>query len=359
MDRVGQLVTRVPPVTRYWLLLIIASATLTSLGWCSYKKILFTPQRTFWSQPWRLITAFCHFEGLSFSLLVRVYYMMGSALDLESKFTTPLSMFPPRRMARLSESKHATLRAMVEAYKIPDYLYYMASIAALIIVVVTIGYYKLGINVSELSTVLDSVIWYIWCRQNPQSPVVIFGLFSIPGAYVPWCLTVMHAITQIDFAHQVYASLLLEASAVRLAVYMPFLWNEFVNYTVGHFWWFSRDFLLANVYFDKNEERRKIAWSETRQTQREYAGRGPLTTSDLLRLFMLPPWYWSILNRVEAMPESDENDENEQNQNDQNDQNDQTDEISQFEQNDQIEHNENDRHVLNGNENQVQVQVQE
>ena len=140
---------------------------------------------------------------------------------------------------------------------------------------------------------------------------------------------------------------------------MPFLWNEFVNYTVGHFWWFSRDFLLANVYFDKNEERRKIAWSETRQTQREYAGRGPLTTSDLLRLFMLPPWYWSILNRVEAMPESDENDENEQNQNDQNDQNDQTDEISQFEQNDQIEHNENDRHVLNGNENQVQVQVQE
>jgi Derlin-2/3 len=235
----------------------------------------------------------------------------------------------------------------------------MVSIAVLIVVLVTIGYYKLGINVSELSTVLDSVIWYIWCRQNPQSPVVIFGLFSIPGAYVPWCLTVMHALMQIDFAQQVYASLLLEASAVRLAVYLPFLWNELVNYSVGHFWWFSRDFLLANVYFDSNEQRRKIAWSETRRVQREYAGRGPVSTSDLLRLFMLPPWYWGILSRVEAMPENEnrneQNGRNEQSENGQSEQNEQSEQSGQNEQNELNENEQNEQNEQNeDNENAAQ-----
>lgn len=285
--------------------------------------------------------------------------MMGSALDLESKFNTPLWLFPPRRMARLSESKHAALRNIVEAHTTVDFLYYMVSIAVLIVVLVTIGYYKLGINVSELSTVLDSVIWYIWCRQNPQSPVVIFGLFSIPGAYVPWCLTVMHALMQIDFAQQVYASLLLEASAVRLAVYLPFLWNELVNYSVGHFWWFSRDFLLANVYFDSNEQRRKIAWSETRRVQREYAGRGPVSTSDLLRLFMLPPWYWGILSRVEAMPENEnrneQNGRNEQSENGQSEQNEQSEQSGQNEQNELNENEQNEQNEQNeDNENAAQ-----
>lgn len=316
MDRLGHLVTGVPPVTRYWFLLIVASATATSLGWCSSSTLHFVPTKAFSTQPWRLVSSFCHFDGLSFVLLVQLYYMMGSALDLESKFCTPLALFPPARLAALSPSKQKTLKHVTEAYATADYLHYLMSISALIVALVTLGYYKLGLNVRELSGVLDSVIWYIWCRQHPSSPVVIFGIFSIPGAYVPWCLTVFHGITQVDYAHQIYSVMLVDAATIRLAVYMPFLWSEFVNYTIGHLWWFTRDFLITRVYYDSNESRRKIASSPARQAQREYVGRHPLNTSDLLRLVLLPPWYWAILRRVEAMPESEEADGDDENGND-------------------------------------------
>lgn len=243
--------------------------------------------------------------------------MIKAGVPLEQNFSTSLALFPQRRVARLSPAKRALLSAAIEERSTADFAYFVLWIAILIVAMSSWGFYKFGYKVFKLSDVLDSVFWYIWCLQNPDVGVgFVFGLVTVPAIYMPWCGTLLRWLYVEDFVSQFGAIVGFENILLRDTYFWPFVWSEFVGYAIGHVWWFTRDFLLTTIYFDKNEQRRVITWSQSRQEQRDYAGRSPPNAVELLRLVLLPPWHWQVLRRIENMdePVTTENDNIDDNQ---------------------------------------------
>ena len=90
------ILANLPPITKGWCIAILSTATLLSANRLKLVNLLFVPDKALTTEPWRLITSFCTFRSLSIELFLEVFYVASSCGQLESRFTTELSLFPTR-----------------------------------------------------------------------------------------------------------------------------------------------------------------------------------------------------------------------------------------------------------------------
>ena len=81
-------------------------------------------------------------------------------------------------------------------------------------------------------------------------------------------------------------------------VLFPLVWFYVVSYGIGHVWWMMRELVVDRVHFDKNEERRILR----AETMKMFGVRKVDVVRGVLRLVLLPPWYYTTLAWINMHP---------------------------------------------------------
>lgn len=299
MDRIFQWVLSIPPVTRYWSIAILLASILTTLRVVLPVQLVFIVDKTFSSQPWRLITSFCYFDDLLIELILNVWFIIRSSRYLEEGFTTKSALFPNRIINQLSTEQKRLLKVIIDRNRSIDYLHFVLLICGSIVGAVTYGSNKFDFKIHRLGSLLDDILLYIWCRSNPDLDVNMFGFFTIRTAYLPWCYTMLNWVLLSDFMNDFLILMSGDLKLIASIFTKPFVWRVVICYSLGHFWWFTREFLLGQFYYDVNEERRKIRSETPKRIDQE--SRTPVyhnTPRKIIELILLPPWYWVILKKL-------------------------------------------------------------
>lgn len=303
MDRIFQWVSGIPPVTRYWSIAILSTSILTTLRIVLAVQFVFIVDKAFSSQPWRLITSFCYFDDLLIELIINIWFIIRSSRYLEEGFSTKIALFPPNTINTLNSDQRNFLKRIIDRNKSIDYLYFVLLICGSIVAAVTYGSNNFDFKIHRLGSLLDDILLYIWCRSNPNLDVNMFGFFTIQTAYLPWCYTMLNWVLLKDFLTDFLALMSGNLRLIASVFTKPFVWRVVICYSLGHFWWFSRDFLLCQFYYDFNDERRQIR-SETpkRIEQESRISSYHNIPRRILTLILLPPWYWVILKKMRERP---------------------------------------------------------
>lgn len=300
MDRIVQWALSIPPVTRYWSIAILISSIITTFRLVLSITLVFLVEKAFGSQPWRLITSFCYFGELLIELILNIWFIIRSSRYLEEGYSTRLSLFPSTSINRLSPDQRTLLQTITDRNKSIDYLYFVLLICGSIIAGVTYGQYKFDFRIPTLGFLLDDILLYIWCRSNPNLEVNMFGFLTIRAAYLPWCYTLLNWVLLNYFLNSFLAIISGDMNQITSVFSQPFVWRIVICYTLGHFWWFTREFLLTQFYCDQNDERRKLR-SETPRRIEQQAKISPYQniSRQVLTFILLPPWYWVILRKLQ------------------------------------------------------------
>ncbi|KZV91734.1 Der1-like protein [Exidia glandulosa HHB12029] len=180
--------TQIPPITRGWLLLAVA----TSIG---VQCQLVTPLQLYFSvqaavqkaELWRGITTFLYFGPLGIDFVFHMFFFM-------------------RYSRMLEESSFANKKA--------DYLWLLILSA-----IILLGLSPM-FNLPFLSSPLAFVPIYFWSRRHPSTQISLFGLITITAPYLP--------IALVGFSWILNGSWRAAAS-------------DLVGCAVGHLWWFLWD----------------------------------------------------------------------------------------------------------------------
>lgn len=306
------ILANLPPVTKGWCIAILSTATLLSANRLKLVNLLFVPDKALTTEPWRLITSFCTFRSLSIELFLEVFYVASSCGQLESRFTTELSLFPTRIIDQFNQQDRNAqnqyqeqgdnqrqgqrqgqgqilqlelLRSFIDRNKSIDFLYYVGQICLSIIFVASLIHYKLQFVILNLGQILSHLIIYIDTQKTPNELINVMGLFTMKKSYYPWLV----AIVTIILNHS--GGGLLDANNIFNS---PLVWTYIVATGLGHFWWMVRDVLLSSIHYDSNDRRRLL--------KQKLLNRHGIIKFDIIRegliWLLLPPWYWVILSKI-------------------------------------------------------------
>ncbi|ODV60005.1 derlin [Ascoidea rubescens DSM 1968] len=166
MERIPfELITEVPPITRYWSIGVVALAALEKYGFLSSLDLLYSFDSVFRnSQYWRLITTFFYFGSLNFDLFFVLFFMVRYSRSLEEN---------------ISRSR--------------DYLWILFINSVLLIIYSSFIY-----PLSKLGPKLQEAIIYIWSRRNPNVRLQLFGIIEFSAAYLPFFYAIFnHLLRQL------------------------------------------------------------------------------------------------------------------------------------------------------------------
>ncbi|KAK6197361.1 Der1-like family-domain-containing protein [Scheffersomyces amazonensis] len=286
MDRIGDWITSIPPVTRYWSMLIFAVGFYSSIAPENKMLVLFIPDKAFSSQPWRLITGFCYFGDLSLELVINMVLSLKAVRYLEESYTCPSSLFPTSIVNTLTPNQKAKLSGLRENYKTLDFLYLLVQICVSLLVLVTYAFYKMNYKILSPGLLLDDSLLYIWCRCNPNLIVPLFGIINLKIAYLPLCYTLIRSILEGIFLKDLDRLVHLDFSVFT----SMFAFRHATAYGVAHFWWYYRYFIIPKFYADE-----KLKTDLRHNTNAIYGVKKYDVVPNLIRLLVLPPWYWCTI----------------------------------------------------------------
>ncbi|KAF9219161.1 Der1-like protein [Gyrodon lividus] len=181
-------VTQVPPITRAWLILSVATSLAVQCQVITPLQLYFSFKSAFTNaQPWRMLTTFFYFGPLSLDFIFHMFFFM-------------------RYSRMLEESSFANRKA--------DYVWLL-----LLSSLMLLGLSPL-FNLPFLSSSLAFVPIYIWSRRHPSTPVALFGIFAISAPYLPLALVGLSWVI---------------SGTWKAAV------DDLIGCAVGHVAWFLRD----------------------------------------------------------------------------------------------------------------------
>lgn len=300
MDRIIQLAGGIPPVTRCWLIAIMALSAATLAGLVHANQLLFVPEKALTSQWWRLITSFCYFGDLLVETVLHIYFISQSFGMIEQLFATTEAHLPRHYQLLLDSTRRRRLDESLNATKTVDFVHYLTMVCVLIVAAVTVVFYTKNVVLVHLGPIFDSVMMYVWCRSNPLAEVRVFGVV-MRAAYVPWVMLLGSWVMSPEFRYDLMFLTSGTLKGLQQVLKRPFVWNTLVRFGIGHFWWYTRLFLLEKVYYDLSSSRRET----TLRVARKYQKLPPQAIvrswyRELLLTLVLPPWYWTILRNLEA-----------------------------------------------------------
>ncbi|KAG6335965.1 hypothetical protein ID866_3118 [Astraeus odoratus] len=187
-DGIEAWLMQVPPITRAWLVLSVATTLAVQCQAVTPLQLYFSFKSAFTNvQPWRILTTFFYFGPLSLDLVFHLFFFM-------------------RYSRMLEESSFANRRA--------DYFWLLLLSSMMLLSLSPL------FNLPFLSSSLAFVPIYIWSRRHPATPISLFGVFTISAPYLPLALVLFSWLVTGTW----------KAAAGDLA-----------GCAVGHVGWFLRD----------------------------------------------------------------------------------------------------------------------
>ncbi|WEL39965.1 endoplasmic reticulum membrane protein [Encephalitozoon hellem] len=148
----GQIL-RIPPITRYIVLLISIVELLVYIDAVSPYSLYYSPLFLKKLEIWRVFTSFLYFGRPTLDMFMHVVFLY--------------------RYSRMLEEGCASTS---------EYFWLIFVISSALFVISNIY------GISALGTSFSSTITYIWTKRNPRAIVQIFGFISFPAFYLPFIL---------------------------------------------------------------------------------------------------------------------------------------------------------------------------
>ncbi|AFN84162.1 endoplasmic reticulum membrane protein [Encephalitozoon romaleae SJ-2008] len=148
----GQIL-KVPPITRYMILLISTVALLVYIDAVSPYSLYYSPLFLKKLEIWRVFTSFLYFGRPTLDMFMHVVFLY--------------------RYSRMLEEGCVSTS---------EYFWLIFVISSALFVISNIY------GISALGTSFSSTITYIWTKRNPRAIVQIFGFISFPAFYLPFIL---------------------------------------------------------------------------------------------------------------------------------------------------------------------------
>ncbi|KAL4075140.1 Derlin [Scleroderma yunnanense] len=179
---------QVPPVTRAWLLLSVATSLAVQCQVVTPLQLYFSYKSAFTNtQPWRILTTFFYFGPFSLDFVFHLFFFM-------------------RYSRMLEESSFSNKKA--------DYFWLLLLSSVMLLALSPL------FNLPFLSSSLAFVPIYVWSRRHPSTPISLFGIFTISAPYLPLALVVFSWMISGTW----------KAAA-----------GDLMGCAVGHIGWFMRD----------------------------------------------------------------------------------------------------------------------
>lgn len=292
VERLAQVVMETPPFTRFYMGSIILLSASTTVGFVLPSSLLFIPSKAFSYQPWRLITSFLYFGDLLFNLLVHLYFIRRSLGQLENSYTTKLSFLPQRWLVGLSEAQRARVEEFMEANKSVDFFHFVGLVCGGIIAMVTFGFNYRKILIFRLGMILEDVMLFISCKNNPELEFVFLLLFQIRSIYFPYVFTFIQWIFNGDMNNDTRDFPVSFSLGMATLMKSPYLWKFFICFTISHTWWYIHEVLMERVY--NHSTTRYSIHQEAIAKVRHGLGSNLVTKSyyELFQIVLLSPPYW-------------------------------------------------------------------
>ncbi|KAH8825394.1 Der1-like protein [Flagelloscypha sp. PMI_526] len=187
MPGVEEWIAQIPPITRWWLILSVATSLAVQSELVTPLQLYFSAQNAMNGEPWRAVTTFFYFGPLGLDFIFHLYFFMRYSRLLEE------SAFPNRKA---------------------DYFWLLFLSSIMLLALSPL------FNLPFLSSSLAFVPIYIWARQHPSTPMSLMGIFTITAPYLPVAL--------VGFSWVL-------SGTWRAAA------GDLVGCLVGHIGWFLRD----------------------------------------------------------------------------------------------------------------------
>ncbi|KAM9892956.1 hypothetical protein OXX79_009664 [Metschnikowia pulcherrima] len=296
MDRLNPLAIPLHPVTKIWVCAIGASAVAISMELISFTKLVFLPSRVF-VEPWRLVTSFCFFGALSFTLVQYIIIIARTNNSLEENYLFRSENMPRQWVCQLDKDSNLNLKETLERNRTYDFAYFIAEIAFSIVAVVTVlsRWYDISASFFLLGPGLEKILLYILCRNTPSEHLQIMGI-SITAKYAPILTQFLEFLFSSElqkFSHSVRHD---PYQAVTALLTSSLAQQTFLVFSIGHLWWYISHFYLKDVYNETSTKNRE-EWSRAFVAikMNHFAG---IDLSNLYRYLITPPWYYAITRKL-------------------------------------------------------------
>lgn len=290
MDRLNPLAIPLHPVTKTWVYSIVALGAATSMDIVSPAKLVFFPSRVF-AEPWRLVSSFCFFGPLQFTLLQYVLIIARTNNSLEGQYLYRMEFMPINWICNLDSQLRADLRQEFERRKTVDFAYFMARIgmSAVVAIVVLSRWVDIAGNFFLLGPALEKILLYILCRTTPTDHLQIMGI-SIKAKYAPFLTQFLEFLFSSEFKSFNYLLLFNKNQAVRLLLASSLVRQTVLVFGVGHVWWFLQFFYLESAFDEVSSRKQReltVAYAALTKSHSQW-----LDLPNLYRHLITPPWYF-------------------------------------------------------------------
>ncbi|OBA20171.1 hypothetical protein METBIDRAFT_33106 [Metschnikowia bicuspidata var. bicuspidata NRRL YB-4993] len=293
MDRLNPLAIPLLPVTKTWVCAIVAMAAATSMDMVSPTKLIFYPSKML-AEPWRLVTSFCFFGPIQFSLVQYIFIIARTNNALEERYMHRIEYLPQNWIRGLDNELRAELRDEFERRKSADFAYFVGRIAMSIVATILILSlrYDIAGNFYLLGPGLEKILLYILCRNTPADYIQIMGI-SIKAKYAPFLMQFLEFLFSNEF--KLLSHMLRHNVLQALAVFLTsgIVQKTILVFTVGHLWWYIQFFYVEQVY-DESATSKQREWARAHAAFRKNS----IQWADLpnmYRYLITPPWYFPFV----------------------------------------------------------------
>lgn len=286
-----------PQITKFWCIGIVVTTLAVEFKTIPGMKLMFTPERAFTTQPWRLITSFWYYGEVLIPIVLTMISNIRWSKLLEESYTVPMSLFPDD-INNFNRHQHHLFQQALQRFKPLDYWYYLLMISVSIMAMVSWGHYYLNYTIPMLGFILHEVLTYIYVKRNPDVQVAIFGLITVRGMQIPLITYMFDWVMTENFQNQIHQLLTGNIGIIPDILTSPVAWKSFVCLFLGHFWWFVYDIILQSFYLDQNEPRR-LSRVENKFRKRQMNEFNLVDyTRKMVQWVLLPPWYWFVIYSI-------------------------------------------------------------
>lgn len=257
-----------PPVTRLWVLGIVATSIAEQFHFISPLHLLYNPSQVFkYGEYWRLVTCFLYFGKLNVNLFFNVYFVVrysriieesmgGTGMHLGGGGNGGRQLFegqPNNDDQRMlmqvlgagennnnnnngegaRENRGSIKDFLFEFFGLGniatlDYLWMLVVIGSMLLVVST--YFQI---LGFLGPMLSGSLIYVWARRNPDVVLSFLGVFVFRAPYLPWIMLLFSSVMNNNGSYGGGVKRWLQTN------------TDLISICVGHIYFFFEDIFPA------------------------------------------------------------------------------------------------------------------
>lgn len=276
------------PVSMIWIGTIFASSISVYFNVLSPTKFTFATARLK-QEPWRILLTFCFLGPPLVGLVQNCYFVAKTVGLLEEVYVFSLGVVPQAWTRGLDETLRAKAREIIAQNRTRDFGYFMIQLGLSIAFTVwLLSYFGVASSIYFLGPPLQRVMLYIRCRLYPDQDINIMGI-EVKSKYAFLASQLLEFLISPEYFKLMTLFPVNPSMAVLHLFSSQILYEAFLEFCIGHFWWYLRYFYLDVMYNDSQDEW-NIAYSKERQEN--------INFQEILRHVVTPFWYKKVMKKI-------------------------------------------------------------